>query len=64
MRISSGACTRQDSSGRRDTADITEAAWELIRRDDVFDCTYEVGRPGTVMGLWKNKPLMQWRCIG
>lgn len=41
-----------------DTADITEAAWELIRRDDVFDCTYEVGRPGTVMGLWKNKPLM------
>ena len=41
-----------------DAFDITAAAWELIRRDDVFDCTYEVGRPGTVEGAWKNKPLM------
>ncbi len=47
------------SIGREDESfDVSEAAWELIQRDDVYDCTYEVGRPGTAMGLWKNKPLM------
>ncbi len=49
------------ASQLRDAADtdVTEAAWRLIRDDDVFDSTYTGYTRGTSTADWENEPLVQ-----
>ena len=39
--------------------DLTEAAWRLIKSDDVFDSTYTGYNKGNRIGQWEGRPLIR-----